>query len=233
LPRLSQDRPLPEIVRKHYEVKPGFANFFFNRQNGERVWKAFTLRGDFSRLGGVWTLVGDLDPSGRVAIELSDDVAIYRVGLDEALVPLNDDVTRDLQPPRSGGLLAALGLWRRLLVHGPKDFGEMHYLGTAPLYERGLPPQRGPVGVIEADVLIGTQWGAECRFYFAPGEGSLLAMEMFPEEDSDPCEIYFSEYKLQAGGLYVPRRIEVRHGDVLFGVFQLSSAEFAPPEGKR
>ena len=35
-------------------------------------------------------------------------------------------------PPRSGGLLAALHLWQRLLLLGPRRFGEVYYLGTLP-----------------------------------------------------------------------------------------------------
>jgi hypothetical protein len=160
-----------------------------------------------------------------VTIKLDDKQAIYRVGLDEALVELDDKMLGNLQPPGSGGLLGALGLWRRLLVEGPQGFGNLQYLGTAPFYESGLPPVGGKPAPIEAEVLVGTQWDAECLFYFSPIDGSLLGLEMFPVDDSDPCEIYFSDYRPEQVGLHIPRKIEVRHGDSLFGVFQWSSVQ--------
>ena len=66
-----------------------------------------------------------------------------------------------LDPPHSGGLLPALYLWRRLAVEGFSRFGEVYYLGTAPLV--------GREGLV--DVIVGTHKGVECRFYFDPVEG--------------------------------------------------------------
>jgi hypothetical protein len=43
---------------------------------------------------------------------------------------------------------------------------------------------------------------------------------MFPDEDTDPCEVYFSGYR-NVGGRSWPGRIEVRYGDELFAVFQV------------
>ena len=90
-----------------------------------------------------------------------------------------------LLPAHSGGLLPALYLWRRLAVEGLGRFGDVYYYGTAP-----LPGHEGLV-----DVLVGSHKGVECRFYFDPADGHLLAMEMFPDEDADPCEVYFSDYR--------------------------------------
>ncbi len=40
------------------------------------------------------------------------------------------DLDQQLLPVGSGGLLPALYLWRRMLMVGPKEFGETYYLGT-------------------------------------------------------------------------------------------------------
>jgi hypothetical protein len=61
----------------------------------------------------------------------------------------------------------------------------------------------------------------ECRFYFDPGDGRLLAIEMFPDEDSDPCEINFSDYH-ETDGRFLPGQMEVRYGNETFAVFKLS-----------
>ena len=116
-------------------------------------------------------------------------------------------------PAQSGGLLPALYLWRRLAVEGLGRFGEVDYYGTAPL--------AGHEGLF--DVLIGSHKGVECRFYFDPAENNLVALEMFADEESDPCEIYFSDYRQQAGRSW-PGRMEVRCGDELFAVFKVEEA---------
>ena len=89
-----------------------------------------------------------------------------------------------LLPAGSGGLLPTLYLWRRLALEGIEHFGQVEYLGTAPL--------PGYDGL--ADVLVGTYKGVECWFYFDPARGDLLALEMYPAENADPCEVYFSDY---------------------------------------
>jgi serine protease Do len=73
--------------------------------------------------------------------------------------------------------------------------------------------------------------GVECHFLFDPAEGHLLALEMFPEEDVDPCEVYFSGYR-DVDGRFLPARMEVRVGDDLYGDFLLNQFSFekgAPP----
>ena len=60
----------------------------------------------------------------------------------------------------------------------------------------------------------------ECRFYFDPADGRLLGLEMFADEESDPCEVYFSDYR-QSAGRVVPGRMEVRYGDEPFAVFKI------------
>ena len=101
---------------------------------------------------------------------------------------VDDDLTASLLPAHSGGLLPALYLWRRLAVEGLGHAGEVAYYGTAPL--------RGHDGLV--DVLVDSRKGT-CRFYFDPAEGNLLAIEWFPDDQSDPCEIHFSDYPRSGG----------------------------------
>jgi hypothetical protein len=76
------------------------------------------------------------------------------------------------------------------------------------------------------DVLVGIHGGVEARFMFDTNNGRLLAMEMFPEDDVDPCEIAFGDYR-EVEGYFWPQRMEVRYADRLYGVFRLNSFEFA------
>ena len=64
--------------------------------------------------------------------------------------------------------------------------------------------------------------GVESRFYCDPADGTLVSMEMYPDDESDPCEVYFSDYRLEATARFLPHRMEVHSGDSLFGVFVLT-----------
>ena len=70
------------------------------------------------------------------------------------------------------------------------------------------------------DVLNGVGDGVETRFYCDPADGLLACVEMFPDEQSDPCEVYFGDYR-EVDGRMLPHRMEVRYGDHVFGVFTL------------
>ena len=105
-------------------------------------------------------------------------------------------------PEKSGGLLLALMTWRRLLTVGPDRFGDLYYLGTTPL--------SGHEGLV--DVLVGTFDVLECWFYFDPENGTLLAMELYPDTGVDPCEIYFEDYSNEEGQP-LPHRMHIVHGE--------------------
>src|SRR5262245_15701793 len=50
--------PIPEELKKQYEARQGYANYYFNRQNTERIWHGLIARGDFSQANGTWTITG-------------------------------------------------------------------------------------------------------------------------------------------------------------------------------
>ncbi len=74
-------------------------------------------------------------------------------------------------------------------------------------------------------MIAGTHKGLDCRFYFDPADGNLLAMEMFAEEDADPCEVYFSQYR-EVDGRTLPGRVEVRYADEVFATFTINEFHF-------
>ena len=81
----------------------------------------------------------------------------------------------------------------------------------------------GHEGLVER--FIGSHKGVECRFYFDPAGGDLLAIEMFADEQSDPCEIYFADYR-EIDGRWLPGRMEVRYGNDPFATFRLNGFKF-------
>jgi hypothetical protein len=76
-------------------------------------------------------------------------------------------------------------------------------------------------------VLVGLHAGVECRFLFDPADGHLRAIEMFPEEHVDPCEIYFHDYR-PVDGRRLPGRIEIRHGDDPYATLTLERFDLEP-----
>jgi len=209
-PSLAKKRPVPQAVQQHYAARRGYANYFFNRRNQERLWQGWTASlGSPENVAGPWSIAGTAHGK-PFRIELDEQGA--RIDLPSGRVDWSagEDLAADLAPPHSGGLLPALYLWRRLATSGLDRFGEVYYLGTAPL--------PGHDGL--ADVLVATHGGVTCRFYFEPRQCRLLALEMFPADDADPCEIYFGDDRL-IDGRAVPETIEVRFGDEIYGRFSV------------
>ena len=206
---------LPEKVKQFYEAAPGYANYWFNRYHQQRVWNAYLARGDFAELPSNWTIRGRDAAGSEVEILLSDrrGSIVMPVGKSEAeFGPSLADAT---SPPRSGGLLAALHLWQRLVLAGPRRFGDVHYFGTLPWKnDEDL-----------ADCLIGIRAGVETRFYFDAETGHLIGIEMQASDDVDPCEIYFDEIR-EVEGRSLPHRWTVRHGDEVFAELTITSYEW-------
>ena len=158
---VRREQPMPEICKKHFEEKHGYANFFFNKLNRDRVWKAWAARGDFAPLGGDWTISGPVEGGGSFSCLLTAAGAKLKLPAGEVEWKAGENLASSLLPAGSGGLLPALHLWRRLAIDGPDRFGQVTYLGTAPLV--------GHEGLV--DVLSGVDGGIECRFYFDPQAG--------------------------------------------------------------
>ncbi len=217
-PGHAQRPPMPEIVKQHYEVRPGYTNYYFNRLAQQRIWKALLAHGNFAS-AGEFVLSGTVEGGGDFAFKIGENKisASFPAGDLNWMAP--DELSANLDPPGTGGLLTALHLWRRMLVHGPERFGEVHYLGASPL--------AGHEGW--SDVLVGIHGGVECWFHVDPTNGRLLAVEMFADDESDPCEIFLADYQEQ-DGRFLPRQMTVRHGDQVYAVFKL--AQFvAEPKG--
>jgi serine protease Do len=206
-------REMPKIVKEHFEARPGYVNYYFNKLNQDRIWKALVARGDFTAQQGPWTISGEMYGGGDVQFKLTPGSATIKTVGGEVSIP-TESLGEDLNPPYSGGLLIAMHIWRRMLQQGPGKFGQVYYYGTAPV--------AGREGLM--DVLVGTHAGVDGWFYFDPANGSLVALEMYPDEDVDPCELYFSDYR-QIDGRSLPHQIEVRVGDKRYAAMAIKTFE--------
>jgi hypothetical protein len=216
-PEFHRPKPLPNHDKPLIVKRSGYANYYFNELNRDRVSNGFRAHGDFSVLAGPWKLVGADEGGGKVEIELGDAKITGRFPGEFAQIEPAKDLAEQLAPRGSGGLLAALHLWRRFLISGPKQFGDVYYSGTAPVIERpGL-----------FDVLVATHDVIESRLLFDPDSGLLIGIEMFPDTTVDPCEIYFADYR-EIEGRKIPHTLLVRHGDHTYMVIKLAGVELSP-----
>jgi S1-C subfamily serine protease len=224
-PHTPRHAKMPPQVRQHFEAAPGFANYWFNRYHQQRVWNAYLARGDFAGLDRNWKITGRTAAGGDVVVELAEEHGSIVMPEGKSGTHFGLSLAEDESPPRSGGLLAALHLWQRLLVIGPSRFGEVLYLGTLPWGEGGKP----------VDCLAAVHGGVECRFYFDPESGDMSGLEMQRADDQDACEIHFGDV-CQVDGRHLPHHWTVRHGDDVFAEFEITSyqlaADAAPAKAK-
>jgi len=232
--------PIPKSpATKLFEAKKGFANFYFNKHEQERLLKGFHKHGDFSKATGDWsvrttgTLYAGVGPRGKRVVadftikskgardRQNDLIQAIVDGLDYTLEPLNDEekpaTRRD--PPDSGGVLMALYQYRQLLVYGVKGFATgISHGGVEPFY----PPQEGQTKPdynkwrVDAEVLRTRHAGVDGKWYFSMSKddtaGQLLGFEIWLDRDEDPCEVYLFDYK-DVGDGQLPHRFEIRFGD--------------------
>jgi hypothetical protein len=218
--------PLPEPLRGLYEARNGFTNHHFNGVERDRVAAriatAATAAGTVA--DGQWTLVGRLVSGEPFRITLSDAKGMIDLPTGTTEVDASGDLDANPSPPGSGGMLAALLLWRRLLREGPAALGRTDYWGTAPL----PPSTTGADAAMPelVDVLDSAVSAVEARFAVA-ADGTVVGIELWPVPDTDPCEVRFTPGNGPPG---MPGTIEVRHGNELFGIFHVDDVTIGPPQ---
>ena len=214
-PPRPQAGPAPKIpahVAKYFKARRGYANYYFNLLNRDRIWNRFSSETNCSGLDSKWTLSGTIPNRGDVEIILDEDEIRADFPQGQVKVDLTKDFDTQLAPAGSGGLLVALQVWKKLLTEGPAQFGDVHYLGTAPVLN-----QKGVF-----DVLVGTRNVVETRFMFDPQTGKMIGLEMYPDLSVDPCEILLADYR-DVQGRSLPHLLKIRYGNNDFAQIQLTN----------
>ena len=209
--------PLPAAVRGLYEARPGFANYHFNLVERDRVAKALaTARG--AGRGATWVLSGRLAAGGEFRLELSDTLATIDLPTGTSKLDPGGELDASPEPPGSGGMLAALVLWRRLVTEGPAAVGRTIYRGTAPRDPRAIDPTGGDL----VDVLETAAAGVEARFAI-DSQGAVVGIDLWTAADEDPCEIRFAGRRDDDPTM--PARMVVHRGPEPFGTFVIERME--------
>lgn len=213
---------LPEAVRHLYEARSGFTNHHFNVLERDRVAAGIAASAASAATAGAWVMSGRLESGGAFRIELSDTRGAIDLPTGTSEVDATGELDADPGPPGSGGMLAALLLWRRLLLAGPAQLGRTSYLGTQPRDPAALGEFASPDLV---DVLETAAAAVEARFAVA-ADGGVIGIELWPVPDADPCDVKLTPRP--DGPPCMPAVIEVRHGDTLFGTFHIDEIRFEP-----
>ncbi len=224
-------------AKKLYEAKAGFANYYFNRQMQDQLRAATRAACDFAPQAGAWTMAGTIelaDRRGDVKVTWADaadglaEVKLTRNGIEDAVRPLKSGVPAgELQLPQgSGGMLATLYQYRRLLVQWDAGFeGGFDHAGYEPVY---LPPAADkPAGKardrrVECEVVRTRHGPFEAKWYFDLGTHKLIACESTVSPEDDPCELYFADY-WPVEGRELPYTITARVGDKTYATIRVTA----------
>ncbi len=206
-----------EQLAKYYVKRPGFVNYYFNQYERDRTLKGLTSLGDFSALEGRWIFSGKLEGAQDFKIVFSDAVMGMFIGETAYVQHLGEDQPAIDEPGGTGGLLAALNHFRRLLTLGGAGFSEFYYLGSMPLDGEGE----------RVDIVFAELNAARSKWYFSKQSGALAGFDFWISEDRDPCEVRFEDIR-DFNGRFLPARWTVKHADKTFATFHLQSCEFTP-----
>ncbi len=209
---------IPDWAVPIYEKRRGFANYYFNHLELDRVLARYR-KTVASQNPEQWVFSGNVAQADSFKISVSDD----KVSLElphttpdwNPNEPLDADSKIDpisyfQEPVGSGGLFPALFLMRELAVNEKLNFGEVFYVGTAPL-DGKLDKLYDVVSVVWRIV--------RARMYFDPETGTLEFIEFYSTENRFPCEIRFS---YQNG---LPGEMSVSNGSTPFARFIMQTAD--------
>jgi serine protease Do len=243
---------------KFFEERKGFANYYFNRLERDRVLASLKKLADYAPLTGEWSWTGTYDRENRggdFLIKVEDvknandptethPLVTLQFGLtDYKLEPLKGGLTTaDLtEPPYTGGLLMALYQYKRFLTLGPKgsEGDKCQHAGMEPVYMNPVsgPPKKFDEIRVWCEVVRTEHASVPSKWYFyradlnrqMPGtgpypDGALVAGEVYVDSTSDPCELYFADFK-DVGGRMLPHRMEVRNGDKRYAMFNIKAQQ--------
>jgi S1-C subfamily serine protease len=224
---------------KMYVAKKGYSNWYFNEIERDKVLTGLKKHGDFSTVPGTWVAEGKYAVGARKGDfrfdivggkDEANPLVKIKLNIEQQLSPLKDTTRLAAEPIGSGGLMMALYHYQRLLLVGAKGFeGAFAHGGNEPVYPfpiDGSAPKSLAALRVDCAVLKSKHGATESKWYFSLKDHQLIAFETFLERDTDPCEVYLSDYK-PVDGRQLPHRIEVRHGDAQYGVLTVEKYTFS------
>ncbi|MDA1013241.1 MAG: trypsin-like peptidase domain-containing protein [Planctomycetota bacterium] len=208
--------PPPAKYKHMFVKKDGFANYYFNKVELDRVMKSVTALGDFSSVAGTWQLKGTVNTGDPFEFTLAQAAMGLTIG-DRAFIQQVEDIQLEKEPPGTSGLLVAARQLKLMLTGGFKVASEIYYLGSEPLDGTGE----------VVDVVITVEGATQCRWYFSKDKPALVGFDTQVLEDSDDCEVRFQEFK-EFEGRKLPSLFLVRSAGRDFLTFRLENVVLNP-----
>ncbi len=209
---------LPAEYKKLFVKKAGYANYYFNQQEQQRVLHGLEPLQSWLDVSGRWKLTGKTGQGEDFVMTLTDKGLGLQLPLRPGLQPLEGADFID-EPPGTGGLLAAIHQLKLLVTKGTDAFTEFHYVGSLPLDGRGT----------MVDVLLTKKAGVESLWFFRKSDGQFMGFNSKLGSDVDPCEIRFVDFGMYSGKRF-PSRFVVRHADADFATFDVLTLEVLTSE---
>lgn len=226
---------------KLYQPKDGFTNFYFNKLQKDRLLKTFTEKyGDFAKVNGDWLIDGSirfkkLTTESPLKMEILAEgegkVNLTVAGIPHSLEPAGKEKLSEAArraPEGSGGFLAAMWAYKMFLNSGEKSFGkQFSHGGWEPFYPPPVDTAKAPAKKadwrVDTEVINSQAGNYLVKWFFSREDQRLLGMELrIAEENSDPCEVFFSDYR-EVDGRKLPHRIQVTYNDGYYGTVLVSS----------
>ncbi len=189
-------------LAKQFESRRGFANYYFNRIELNRVLSIAGESSKWSKQPENWKWIGKLrGEETKLSITLKKSEIESKFG----------DETRTIEGTRGWSELIelkslhcsaqALRLWQQWRTIGPRNMGEATYIGTTTMMGLEQPVDLTKVSSGEVEAL----------FYTDPEDGRIVLIEIEAASRLDRFEATFDEYRKQ-GELLVPVRMHFGFG---------------------
>jgi S1-C subfamily serine protease len=218
---LKSKQQVPAAVAARYEAARGYANYWYNRDKQQQLWDTYRSENQLEQVPHPWRITGQLADDEPFQLSVGPTRGEIRLPTGQSGALFSGDLSTELSPPGSGGLLLALHLWQRMLDKGLTQFGEVFYLGQLPL---GKDAEM-------VDCLVGLHEGIEFRMLFSLADGNLAGLELSPRDDFDPCVVHFSDFQ-EVEGKRLPMRWQVSLGDREFADMHVTKWQFGEPDVK-
>lgn len=194
-------KEMPEEVKSLYEARDGFINFYFNRQETQRVWSDFSA--GFSEKPPA-KFIGKTSTGAEFELEFTPEKTLLSQASGDQLWENAGDFTRQPLPPESRLLLPGLTLWYEFQTKGPEELG-LTYFGELPLpWTSDSDAPNDPMNSdpnARFDVLEGNVGGVLARFWFTKKTeetpARLVQLELDLLDGSLPWEFRFHEEEIR------------------------------------
>lgn len=192
---------LSDAVKKVYEKRPGYVNYFYNRLAKNAALKAWK-KPDWS---SVWKLKGTMEDNAVFNLEINAEGATLI--LPEVVVKTSsaNDWSKPSDPADAGHLAPILYSWYKIASADQAFLDGLTYLGQFPLADDGK----------MYNCLTSSFGGVKTEFYFDSETGNLTRIELFElSAVFTPWSIQFSQFKNAQ-----PGKAEVFNSGACYGQF--------------